>query len=218
MNRRIKNLLMIMLLIVGTFFAVDFRRNAFSEEGQQMVGYEPSLKAGEKGITRYNARFFGGYGFDFGSKWRNMTNFNLEDRLNLITFTLVDDSKQSLNITISETAPEDMKKPIDLKNRLQGSLEHKGIKFVSLTNRDFKINGHDAEIADASLESNKNISMIAMKYGHLSVLGTMGYFPEPKKLTQEDLVEVFSTFHTQSVPLPSKPCGRFFSFNKKPNA
>lgn len=201
MNKIIGNFVLIMAFACGMFYFSAAQGLLFAEQ-TQMTGFSPTLTPQANGFTQYRARYFGGYSFKYGSKWKNTANFDLEGRLNVITFALASDAKQSLNLTVSQTSAEDSGKPIGLKKKLGTSLEKRGIKYTSLVNRALKIGNQNCEIAEASLENKKNIMMLAMQYEGLSLVGTLGYFPNSKALSQQDLIDLFSSFRKSSVSKP----------------
>ena len=181
------------ILVACVFLSSLGQAMSFSSD-VQMEQFSPVIKENSLGGIDYRVTYIGGYSFTLGPKWRNTSNINVQDKLNIITFVLKNDQTQSFTFTISKTPNNEIGKPLNAEKRLTNSLSKKGVKFSNVRSDSIQINNCNAEWVQAELDNDRMIYMLLMDNEGLSLTGTLGYKGKANNASPQEVINIIKSF------------------------
>ncbi len=186
------------IIFIFAFLLIFYSNQVTSANDQKMTPF--NLKSTLIGPEfQYESDLLGGYQFQLREKWRNVSNADIENSVNILVFHSTQDSSESLTITITKIPPGKNFKNLDAKDRLSKSLLKKNISYSSIEDISIDINGNPAEIAVANLKNNKRISLILETRNNFLLTATIGS-NQKKSLSKKELTALFENF---KIKIPS---------------
>lgn len=159
-----------------------------------MSVFKPNISSVNSQL-QYHSDLLGGYQFLLDPKWENVSNFNVQDAVNILVFSLKSDKSISLTVTVTKFPPERKPEPLAAQQRLEKSLAKKGIVPIKASHRSILINGNSAEIAKASIGNGREISMILTQQKQITLTATMGH-KENDSFSEKELVALMTSFQS----------------------
>lgn len=160
--------------------------------GDKVAPCKPAVKT-EGEDTIYSFDNMGRYSFALNSRWKNVSNFTSENKINTSLFILKENPQEVITLTVSITYESDRHDKFFLGQTLKDYLLKKNIYYFSVQENDLPVNGRTAEEASVILNDDQAVTMIGLRYEELSLVTTMEYAALDIE-AKSDLTALFYSF------------------------